>query len=176
MPGTHELSTDVTSNQGTCVRIALTLNGEDHILSIPTSLTALQMLRGRFGLLGPRASCERAVCGACTILVESQPVAACAVFAWDLDGCTVETVEGFGGDDGELTAEQQAFIDNGSFQCGFCTSGMVTLATALIRSEPTPERERIVEYMSSNICRCTGYQMIVEAVEQAANTRQEVAE
>jgi carbon-monoxide dehydrogenase small subunit len=106
--------------------------------------------------------------------VDSRPTAACAVFAWDLDGCAVETIEGFA-DGEELSPEQQAFVDCGAFQCGFCTSGMVTLTTALLRDEPEPSEERIVEYMSSNICRCTGYKMIIEAVEAAAATRSEEA-
>jgi carbon-monoxide dehydrogenase small subunit len=134
---------------------------------VTTSTILLSLLRGEFGLTGVRASCERGVCGACTVLLDGSPVASCSVFAFDADGTEIETIEGQ--QDGEqLSPVQQAFADCGGFQCGYCTSGMVMLATALLRGQPKPDREEIRRWIGSNICRCTGYEMIIESVERAA--------
>jgi carbon-monoxide dehydrogenase small subunit len=134
---------------------------------VTTSTILLSLLRGDFGLTGVRASCERGVCGACTVLLDGSPAASCSVFAFDVDGTEIETIEGQ--QDGEqLSAVQQAFAECGGFQCGYCTSGMVMLATALLRVRPKPDREEIRRWIGSNICRCTGYEMIIESVERAA--------
>lgn len=144
------------------------LNGSREQLSVPTSATLLDVLRNSCGKQGVRASCERSVCGACTVLVDDLPVAACSTFAFDIDGARVETVEGLAHQGGALSAQQQAFRECGGFQCGFCTSGMLMLTTGLLRQNPQPDRDQIREWISSNTCRCTGYEMILESVERAA--------
>ncbi len=149
-------------------KVEFELNGSLERHCVPTSTTVLDLLRNSCGKQGVRASCERSVCGACTVLVDDLPVAACATFAFDIDGARVETVEGLAAQDGTLSAQQQAFRECGGFQCGFCTSGMLMLTTALLRQNPQPNREEIRDWISSNTCRCTGYEMILESVERAA--------
>ena len=144
------------------------LHGSPERHRVPTSATVLDVLRNTCGKQGVRASCERSVCGACTVLVNDLPVAACSTFAFDVEGARVETVEGLARQDGTLSAQQQAFRECGGFQCGFCTSGMLMLTTGLLRQDPQPDRDRIREWISSNTCRCTGYEMILESVERAA--------
>lgn len=145
-----------------------TLNGRDTTDTVPSSRTLLDQLREAHGCRGVRGSCERGVCGACTVLVDDAPVASCATFLFDVDGARVETVEGLAGADGALSPQQQAFAECGGFQCGFCTSGMLMLTTGLLRANPSPQRAEIREWISSNTCRCTGYEMIFESVERAA--------
>ena len=149
-------------------KVEFELNGSPEMRSVPTSTTVLDLLRNSCGKQGVRASCERSVCGACTVLVDDLPVAACSTFAFDIDGARVETVEGLAAQDGTLSAQQQAFSECGGFQCGFCTSGMLMVTTALLRQNPQPNREEIRDWISSNTCRCTGYEMILESVERAA--------
>lgn len=151
--------------------VTFTLNGRLVSDTVPTSRTLLDLLRGEHGCRGVRASCERAVCGACTVLVDDTPLASCATFAFDVDGSSVETVEGLADAGGTLSPEQQAFAECGGFQCGYCTSGMLMLTTALLRTNPQPEREEIREWITSNTCRCTGYEMILESVERASRLR-----
>ncbi|MFK0160784.1 (2Fe-2S)-binding protein [Streptomyces sp. NPDC090493] len=148
--------------------VAFGLNGYQQLCTVPTSRMLLDLLRDTFGCQGVRGSCERGVCGACTVLVDGVPVAACATFAFAVDGADVETVEGLAGDDGTLSPQQRAFAERGGYQCGFCTSGMLMTTTALLRHDPSPDRATIREWLSSNTCRCTGYEMIVESVERAA--------
>ena len=150
------------------VDLEFDLNGSPERHSVPTSTTVLDLLRNNCGKRGVRGSCERSVCGACTVLIDDVPVAACSTFAFEIDGTRVETVEGLAAKDGTLSAQQQAFRECGGFQCGFCTSGMLMLTTALLRESPAPDREEIREWISSNTCRCTGYEMILESVERAA--------
>jgi carbon-monoxide dehydrogenase small subunit len=149
-------------------KVEFELNGSPERHSVPTSTTVLDLLRNSCGKQGVRASCERSVCGACTVLVDDLPVAACSTFAFDIDGARVETVEGLAAQDGTLSAQQEAFRECGGFQCGFCTSGMLMVTTALLRQNPQPDREEIRDWISSNTCRCTGYEMILESVERAA--------
>ena len=158
-----ESSEDTFSHQ-----VEFELNGNPERHCVPTSATVLDLLRNSCGKQGVRASCERSVCGACTVLVDDIPVAACSTFAFDVDGARIETVEGLAAQDGTLSAQQEAFRECGGFQCGFCTSGMLMLTTALLRQNPQPERDQIREWISSNTCRCTGYEMILESVERAA--------
>jgi aerobic carbon-monoxide dehydrogenase small subunit len=143
------------------------LNGERRHVEVPTSTVLLSLLRNGFGLAGVRASCERGVCGACTVLVDGNPVASCSLFAFDVDGATVETIEGQQDGD-QLSPVQQAFAECGGFQCGYCTPGMIMLATALLRAQAKPDRDEIRRWIGSNVCRCTGYEMIMESVEHAA--------
>lgn len=148
------------------VQIRFSLNGEWQQLSVPTNQFLLGLLREGFGLTSVRASCDRGVCGVCTVLVDDEPVAACSTFAFDVDGSRVETVEGQT-IPGSLSPVQRAFVECGGMQCGFCTSGMVMLTTGLLRHTPDPGPELARRWISSSICRCTGYQMILESVSRA---------
>ena len=150
------------------IAIEFDLNGTREKHDVPTNTTVLDLLRDGCHKRSVRSSCERSVCGACTVLIDDMPVAGCATFAYELDGSKVETVEGLADGDGTLSPQQQAFRECGGFQCGFCTSGMLMLTTALLRENVQPCREDIREWISSNTCRCTGYEMILESVERAA--------
>ncbi|WP_256986354.1 MULTISPECIES: (2Fe-2S)-binding protein [unclassified Rhodococcus (in: high G+C Gram-positive bacteria)] len=149
------------------VEIQFTLNGRSVSMSVETSTVLLPLLRNMLELKGTRGSCERGVCGACTVLVDDTPVAACSVFAFDIDGTRVDTVEGQSVE-GKPGPVQRAFVECGGFQCGFCTSGMIMTTTALLRHDPEPDRATATEWISSNTCRCTGYQMILDSVERAS--------
>ncbi|MGC5164682.1 (2Fe-2S)-binding protein [Rhodococcus sp. 105337] len=152
----------------TSATLDFTLNGEKRSVAVASNMTLLGVLRNDFDCHGVRASCERGVCGACTVLVDDVPVASCSTFAFAVDGKVVETVEGLAAPDGTLSPQQQAFAECGGCQCGYCTSGMLMVATGLLRHEPKPDRGIIREWISSNTCRCTGYEMILESVERAA--------
>lgn len=147
--------------------VRLTLNGARCSITVPVERTAADLLRDDLRLTGTRIGCSRGVCGACVALVDGVPAATCSMFAFQLDGCTVQTIEGLA-QGGPLHPVQQAFVDQGAFQCGYCTAGMVLLTTALLEQHPRPDRATITEWISSNVCRCTGYAQIIAAVEQAA--------
>ncbi len=149
------------------IDLAVEVNGRPHALRIEPRETLAEVLRDRLGLTGTKVSCDAQVCGACTVLVDGLAVSACTYLAADADGRAVRTVEGLAVD-GRLTPLQQAFIDRAAFQCGFCTSGMLMAATALLEENPRPTRDEIVRGLEGNLCRCTGYAPIVEAVLQAA--------
>ena len=149
------------------MEIAFTLNGAPCRRTIPVERTAADLLRDDLALTGTRIGCSRGVCGACVALVDGVPSATCSMFAFQLQGSEVETIEGLQGENG-LHPIQQAFIDAGAFQCGYCTSGMVLLTKALLAAHSQPSRELVVEWISSNVCRCTGYAHIVDAVLLAA--------
>jgi carbon-monoxide dehydrogenase small subunit len=148
----------------TSLRLTFRLNGAAVSLEVPTSAVLAELLREEFGCLGVKLACSRAVCGACTVLLDGAPVASCATFAFRAEGAEVTTIEGVPEDD----PVRRAFAEHSAFQCGYCTPGMILLAKALLARNPQPTREEIVAWMSSGLCRCTGYQMIVEAVEIAA--------
>ena len=156
----------------TSVAIRFTLNGAERSASVKPNLNLADLLREEFGLGGVKIGCDQGVCGACTVLADGIPMAACASFAWQVDGKTLVTVEGLA-NNGVLDPVQEAFKANSAFQCGYCTPGMILLAEALLVQNPSPDRADIVAWMQANICRCTGYQMIVEAVEDAARRRRE---
>jgi carbon-monoxide dehydrogenase small subunit len=160
----HEAANESTASETTGIKFSL--NGRPCGDRVPTNTMLMTLLRERHGLQGVRASCERGVCGACTVLIDDEPVASCSAFAFEVDGTRVETVEGqcSGGRPGPV---QRAFIERGGFQCGFCTSGMVVLTTALLRTDPEPSPQVVREWISSNICRCTGYRTILESVARA---------
>lgn len=147
--------------------LAFTLNGNACSRQVPVQRTAADLLRDDLDLKGTRIGCSRGVCGACVVLVDGVPSATCSMFAFQLHGSEVETIEGLQGAGG-LHPIQQAFIDAGAFQCGYCTSGMVLLTKALLAVHPQPSRARVIEWISSNVCRCTGYTHIVDAVLLAA--------
>jgi aerobic-type carbon monoxide dehydrogenase small subunit (CoxS/CutS family) len=126
----------------------------------------LEMVRG-LGLVGAKLSCDMEVCGACTMLLDGRPVSACTTLALEADGRTLETIEGLA-DGMKLHPLQQAFIDKFAFQCGYCTPGMIMTAKALLDARPRPEAAEVRHWMEGNICRCTGYATIVEAVLEAS--------
>jgi aerobic carbon-monoxide dehydrogenase small subunit len=145
----------------------LVVNGQVRDLTIEPRETLADVLRDRLGLSGVKVSCDAQVCGACTVLVEGLPVSGCTYLAIDADGRRVRTVEGLAVD-GRLSPLQQAFIDKAAFQCGFCTPGMLMAATALLEEQPDPSRADVIHGLEGNLCRCTGYEPIVEAVLAAA--------
>ena len=151
----------------TGVVLALTLNGRARTFEIAPNLVLADLLRESCRLPGCKVGCDQAACGACTVLVDGRPVAACTTFAFAVDGCDVVTVEGLGSDTG-LSPVQEAFLDAQAFQCGFCTSGMIVSVTALLAAHPDPDEETLDDWLGANICRCTGYVSIVRAVRDAA--------
>lgn len=151
------------------MEIRLSVNGRIVTVDVEPRRTLADALREDLGLTGTHLGCEHGVCGACTVMVDGQPVRACLMFAIQADGCSVTTIEGLQADDGELHALQRAFCERHGLQCGFCTPGMLISALDLLHREEAPSRERIREEMSGNICRCTGYMGIVDAIEQAAD-------
>lgn len=144
-------------------RIAFRLNGKTVALDLPAHALLLDVLRDRLGLKGAKRSCDIQVCGACTVLVDGAAVSACTYLAVEVDGREVSTVEGLAAD-GELHPLQEAFVERGAVQCGFCTSGMLMAAKALLDEDPTPTAERVIAYLHGNLCRCTGYRKVVEAI------------
>ncbi|MBP1706175.1 MAG: molybdopterin-dependent oxidoreductase, partial [Chloroflexi bacterium] len=148
--------------------VAFTLNGRLTRVEVPGGLTLLRLLKDELHLPGVKEGCGIGECGACTVIVDGQPVNACLVLAAEVDGSTVETVEGEGAGPGELSPLQRALIDHGAIQCGFCTPGMIASARALLERNPAPARDEIVEALAGNLCRCTGYEPLVEAVEAVA--------
>ena len=147
--------------------IELTVNGKRHALRVEARRTLLDVIRDQCGLTGAHAGCEHGICGACTIIVDGDPVRSCLMFAVQADGRQIRTVEGLERD-GELHPLQQAFIDHHALQCGFCTPGFLMLAVAALESNPEMGDEAIAEVLSSNLCRCTGYENILKAVRSVA--------
>jgi carbon-monoxide dehydrogenase small subunit len=156
------------------IAISLALNGRAVSARVATQLMLADFLRDACGLTGTKVGCDQATCGACTVLVDGAPAAACATFAWQADGTAVTTIEGLAAN-GALDPVQEAFKAKSAFQCGYCTPGMILLAKALLAANPSPDRATIRDWISANVCRCTGYQMIVEAVEDAARRLREAA-
>ncbi len=149
------------------IRMTVTVNGERHELTVPPHETLIECLRDRLGLLGVKKSCDVQVCGACTVLIDDRPVSACTFLAFEARGTNVRTVEGLArGDD--LHPVQEAFIEHGALQCGFCTPGMIMATVALLAENPRPTADEVKHYMRGNICRCTGYKRILEAILDAS--------
>ena len=151
--------------------LAFTVNGRAVALEVPAHALLLDVLRERLGLKGAKRSCDMQVCGACTVLVDGAPVSSCTYLAIEADGARVLTVEGLGDGD-TLDPIQEAFIEHGAVQCGFCTSGMLMSARALLAEDPAPTRERVAHYLRGNLCRCTGYGKVIDAI-VASGRRQE---
>ncbi len=147
--------------------ISMRVNGEDRELLVPVHRTLLEVLREDLGLTGTKHGCELGECGTCTVLVDGQPQLSCLLLPVQLEDREVTTVEGLG-TTADLHPLQRAFADLGAAQCGYCTPGMLLAASALLASSPRPSREEIREALAGNLCRCTGYAKIVEAVELAA--------
>jgi len=150
------------------MRIELSVNGATHALDLEERTTLLDALRDRLGLKGAHAGCEHGVCGACTVLVDGVAVRSCLMFAPQAEGSSITTIEGVTPGPGELSPVQDAFCETHGMQCGYCTPAMILTAHALLADNPAPTREQIVEAISGNICRCTGYAQIVEAIALAA--------
>ncbi|GAB3003241.1 (2Fe-2S)-binding protein [Amycolatopsis acidiphila] len=150
------------------MNVEFTVNGTRHEADVEPRRTLADALRDDLGLTGTHLGCEHGVCGACTVLVDGEPVRACLMLAVQADGSSITTVEGLAGDDGTLHPLQEAFSAHHGLQCGFCTPGMLMSALDLLHRETRPCRERIREELSGNICRCTGYVGIVDAVQAAA--------
>jgi aerobic-type carbon monoxide dehydrogenase small subunit (CoxS/CutS family) len=147
--------------------IELRLNGVDRRLEVEDQTLLIELVRG-LGLVGTKQSCDTQVCGACTVLLDGRPVSSCTTLAIEAEGKPVETIEGLA-DGTKLHPLQQAFIDRFAFQCGYCTPGMIVSAKALLEARPDPDAAQVRHWMEGNICRCTGYQTIVDAVLDAAD-------
>lgn len=143
--------------------ISLTVNGAQHRLEVESRTTLLDLVREELGLTGAKLGCDIQVCGACTLLLDGKPVSACSVLAVDADGGDVLTVEGLG-KNGGLHPLQEAFMEFGALQCGYCTSGFLLTAKALLDECPRPSEEQIRDYLAGNFCRCGCYQEIVQAI------------
>ncbi|BAT58111.1 caffeine dehydrogenase subunit gamma [Variibacter gotjawalensis] len=149
------------------VDITLAVNGRDYDIRVEPRRTLADTLRDDCGLTGTHLGCEHGVCGACTVIVDGAPVRSCLMFAVQAEGKAVRTVEGLANGD-TLHPLQQAFMDHHGLQCGFCTPGFLMLATGVLEREPDISDEDLVDVLSSNLCRCTGYQNIIKAVRAAA--------
>jgi aerobic-type carbon monoxide dehydrogenase small subunit (CoxS/CutS family) len=152
------------------MEITLNVNGETFTVSVPPRKTLLQVLREDLDLTGTKEGCSEGECGVCTVLLDGVPVRSCLLFAVDVRGRQVTTVEGLA-QGGKLHPIQKAFIEQGAIQCGFCTPGMLLSAKALLDNTPSPSEDEIRIAISGNLCRCTGYQKIVKAIETAAQAR-----
>ena len=148
--------------------VEIAVNGEPKQTWVDPRKTLADFVREDCGLTGTHLGCEHGVCGACTVLLDGEAVRSCLLFAVQADGAEITTVEGIGGADGSLSNVQDAFRTEHGLQCGFCTPGFVVSVTALLRDNPAPTEAEIREALSGNLCRCTGYQGIVRAVQRAA--------
>jgi len=148
--------------------ISLTVNGVVREARVPARRLLSDCLRHDLGLTGTHVGCEHGVCGCCTVLLDGEPVRSCLTFAVSVDGHEITTIEGLAAPDGTLSAVQRAFAESHALQCGFCTPGFLCTVTALLNENPAPSDEEILEGISGNLCRCTGYQNIIKAVRRAA--------
>lgn len=154
------------------MEITLSVNGEDYDLYIPPNRTLLEVLREDLELTGTKESCGEGVCGSCTVLCDGLPIRSCITLAAEVEGAEITTVEGLKLENNELDPLQQAFIDRGAVQCGFCTPGVLMTARAYLNNNPQPTEDSIRKAISGNICRCTGYTKIVEAIMDTAGVKE----
>ncbi|UCG64896.1 MAG: (2Fe-2S)-binding protein [Deltaproteobacteria bacterium] len=152
--------------------IALNVNGESYEVAVEPRMTLLEVLRDVLGLTGTKNGCSIGNCGSCTVLMDGKPVVSCLLLAMEAQDKFILTIEGLA-KDGDLHVLQQAFIDHGALQCGFCTPGLILVAKALFDKNPNPTEEEVKEAISGNLCRCTGYTSIVEAILAAARSQKE---
>ena len=150
------------------MKVDLRINGASRSADIEPRKTLLDALRENFLLNGTHAGCEHGVCGACTVLVDGEPVRSCLMFAVQADGYEITTIEGLASAPGELSVIQDAFCETHGLQCGFCTPGMLVTLTELLRENPAPSEDEVREALTGNLCRCTGYAGIVKAALDAA--------
>ena len=148
--------------------IIVTVNGKTYERSVEARMTLADFLRDELALTGTHVGCEHGVCGACTVLWEGEPVRSCLIFAVQADGARIKTVEGMAPSETELHPIQEAFWEVHGLQCGFCTPGFLLTADVLLRENPDPSEDQIRQWISGNLCRCTGYQNIVTAIQLAA--------
>lgn len=153
-------------------RVTFTVNDQEHELLVDTHRTLAEVLREDLGLTGTKEPCGLGTCGACTVLLGGIPVLSCLILAVCCGGGSITTIEGLASE-GQLTKVQQAFVDHGAIQCGMCSPGMLLCAEALLRDNATPSESEVVQAISGNICRCTGYHKIIEAVLIAAEASHE---
>ena len=153
------------------MKTSVTVNGTRRDVEIDPRLTLVYLLRETLGLTGTHVGCTTGNCGACTVLLDGKTVKACSIFAADVNGSEILTIEGLSTGVRELHPVQQAFVDHQGLQCGFCTPGMVLSALALLEENPRPTEDDIRHAISGNLCRCTGYQFIVESIQAAAAAR-----
>jgi aerobic carbon-monoxide dehydrogenase small subunit len=153
------------------LKTSVTVNGTRRDVEIDPRLTLVYLLRETFGLTGTHVGCTTGNCGACTVLLDGKTVKSCSIFAADVNGSEIVTIEGLSTGVRELHPVQQAFVDHQGLQCGFCTPGMVLSALALLEENPRPTEDDIRHAISGNLCRCTGYQFIVESIQAAAAAR-----
>ena len=153
--------------------IRLTVNDWEHELLVASNKTLLDVLRDDLGLTGTKRGCDSGECGACTVLLDGIPILACLTLVCEADGRKIKTIEGLT-KGGKLDPVQKAFVEYGGIQCGFCTPGMVLSAVALLKNNPSPTTDEIKKGISGNLCRCTGYVRIVEAIHQAGKTSEQM--
>ena len=151
-----------------CHRVSLTVNGTKHAGHAEARMTLVDFLRDVLDLTGTHVGCEHGVCGACSVIFDGKPIRSCLMYAVMADGHDVITVEGLENDDGSLSPLQDAFWENHAMQCGYCTPGMLIASHQLLQENPSPSEAEIRDAIGGNLCRCTGYQQIVEAVQMAA--------
>ncbi|MFN8663597.1 MAG: (2Fe-2S)-binding protein [Thermomicrobiales bacterium] len=159
----------------TLTLLRTTINGRDVELEIESRELLIDLLRDRLGLTGTKRSCDSQVCGACTVLLDGQPVSSCCTLAYEANGRTVQTIEDLTRD-GRLDPIQAAFVEKAAIQCGFCTPGFVLTTKAMLAANPRPTRDEIKSYLGGNLCRCTGYWNILDAAEDAARRLADGAE
>ncbi|AKG33815.1 (2Fe-2S)-binding protein [Paenibacillus durus] len=168
--------TEKTAESSRLKTITLKVNQKEYTVDVEPRMLLSDVLRDELRLTGTHVGCEHGVCGACTIMMDGRPVRSCLVFGVQADQADIVTVEGLESQDGELHPLQNGFWEKHGLQCGFCTPGMLMTACHLLEHNPDPSREEIREAISGNLCRCTGYQGIVDAVEYAAKEMRERAE
>ena len=150
-------------------RITISVNGETELVEFPSNMTLLRMLREKLALTGTKNGCSSGECGACTVMLNGEPVNSCLVLAAECDGAEIVSVEGLA-EDGRLDPLQELMMETGGVQCGFCTPGVLITSRALLDRNPNPTEAQIREALVGNLCRCTGYVRIIEAVKKAAQT------
>jgi carbon-monoxide dehydrogenase small subunit len=153
-------------------KVNFTVNGEEHELLVEPNALLLNVLRDDLGMTGAKYACGVGQCGGCTVLMNGEAVLSCLVLAVAANGAKIQTVEGLVKPDGTLDPLQEAFLDHGAMQCGFCTSGMVMISKDLLNRNPSPSEKEIREHIRGNICRCTGYNSIVRAVKSCTGGQQ----
>ena len=153
------------------IDISVKVNGVEYIENVPAHMTLLQFIKEQLFLTGTKEGCGMGECGACTVIMDGKTVNACLVLTVEADGSEIRTIEGEA-TEGQLTDLQKAFIEHGGTQCGFCTPGMIMSGQNLLDRNPNPKREEIVEAIAGNLCRCTGYEPIIEAIEAVVSKKE----
>lgn len=156
--------------------VCITVNGVEHRCEVPTRLSLVDFLRETLRLTGTHVGCEHGICGACSVILDGDPVRSCLMFAVQADGHSITTVEGLANADGSMSVLQDSFCETHGLQCGYCTPGMLVATHSLLKTNPNPTAGEIRDAISGNLCRCTGYNNIVKAVQQAARVMRDEAQ